>query len=128
MAGFYRGRVKPLTPGPPISPDGFLGEREFKLNEYLASHAGMVGRRAATRRDVIKYFANIKGGVHLGRTGKKDEAKLVERMEKFEKRVRFFKKDGLLVELIAIGQALARSPDTATFLEKAKQLVNDARG
>jgi hypothetical protein len=124
MVGLSMTRSKNVSnPSPPITADGFHGEREFTLSGYLGSNAGIVAGRSATRRDVIKYFANVKGGVHVGKTARKAEAKLVARMDKFEKRVRLCRKDGLLVELIAIGQALARSPDTTTFLEKAKQVT-----
>jgi len=120
MAGMcLLNRHHPANPGPPITPDGFPGEREYTLSQYLGSEAGIVRGRAATRRDVIKYFANVKGGVHLGTAERKAEAKLVARMEKFEKRVSFFKKDGLLCEVIAIGYSLARSPNTQRFIKKA---------
>jgi hypothetical protein len=75
--------------------------------------AGIVDGRKATRRDVVKYFANVKGGVHLGGSSKPNQLKLVERMEKFEKKVKVFQKDGLLSELVAIGQAIGRSSDAS---------------
>ena len=122
MAGvtIFKRHIPTSQPSPPLTPDGFPGEREFGLSEYLSSEAGIVGGRSATRRDVIKYFANVKGGVHLGQRQKKAEAKLVARMTKFEKRVSIIRRDGLLAEFIAIVQAVARSPDTHIFIARAR--------
>jgi hypothetical protein len=113
--------------GAPITPNGFPGEREFTISEYLKSETGILRGHAATRRDVIKYFANVKGGVHLGPSQKAEEKKLVARMEKFEKKVSLLRKDGLLCELIAIGHSVGRSPDTQRFLEKAYSWLEQAR-
>ena len=49
--------------GPPLSEDGYPGEREFVLSEYLSSSSGVVEGRAFSRREVIKYIANVRGGV-----------------------------------------------------------------
>jgi hypothetical protein len=102
--------------GPPIRKDGFLGEREFPLSEYLSSPSGVIDGRIFTRRDVIKYIANIRGGVHLGAKERKAEKKLVARLSKIEKRLSVHTTDGLLVELAAIGQAVAKSPDSDEFI------------
>ena len=53
------------VPPPAIRPDGYPFERVFSLSEYLKSTSGIVGGRPFNRREVIKYFANVKGGVHL---------------------------------------------------------------
>jgi hypothetical protein len=103
-------------PGPPLTPDGFPGEQHFTLSRYLSSTAGMVQGRQFTRRDVIKYVANAKGGVHAGPSQHKAELKLIERMAKAERRLRLHQTDGLFVELVAIAQAIGRSADLEVFL------------
>ena len=106
--------------GPPLSTDGYPGEREFSLSEFLQSPSGVVEGRVFTRREVIKYISNVKGGVHLGKTEKKAEKKLVARLAKIEKKISVHYTDGLLVETLAIGQALARAKDTEHFINVAK--------
>jgi len=112
-----------VNPTPPLTLNGFLGEREYTLSEYLDSETGIVQGRTATRRDVVKYFANVKGGVHLGAKQRRTEKDLVARMKRFEKKVSLFQKDGLLFELVAIGQAIGRSPDRGRFIEKANSAL-----
>lgn len=106
--------------GPPLSKDGYPGEREFTLSEYLSSSSGMVEGRAFSRREVIKYIANVRGGVHLGASEKKAERKLVARLGKIEKKLSIYTTDGLLVEIVAIAQAVARASDTQEFINVAR--------
>jgi hypothetical protein len=95
--------------------------REYTLSELLASTSGFVDGRVFNRREVIKYIANVKGGVHLSDAERKAEAKLIERLGKIEKKIRVHSTDALLVELVAIGQAVGQSPN-------AQQLVASIRG
>ncbi len=90
---------------------GFPGERSFSMSEYLHSLAGVIRGRKVTRREVVKYIANVRGGVHLGKSEKKREKKLVARLEKLEQRTMVHTTDGLLVEAAAIGQAIGSSDD-----------------
>lgn len=106
--------------GPSIRTDGYPGEREFTLSEFLKSPSGIVDGRVFSRSEVIKYIANVRGGVHLGRTKRNAEKKLVARLGKIEKKLSVQMVDGLLVELVAIAQALATSEDAADFLAAAK--------
>lgn len=131
-AFFAKSSKQQLKPSEPLTPDGFPGEREYPLSGYLASTAALAQGRVATRRDIIKYYANVKGGVHLGRKERKREAKLIRRMEKFERKFTFvgwgnanplLEREGLLVELICIAQAVGRSPDTIAFLETARKTL-----
>lgn len=102
--------------GPPMRENGYPGEREFTLSEYLSSFSGVVEGKTFNRREVIKYIANVKGGVHLSAKERKAEAKLVARLGKIEKRIAVNLTDGLLVELVAIGQALGGSDDARSFV------------
>ncbi len=102
--------------GPSIHDDGYPGEREFSLSEYLSSPSGVVEGRIFSRREVIKYIANIRGGVHLGASEKKAEKKLVARLGKIDRKLSIHTTDGLLVEIVAITQALVRASDTVEFI------------
>jgi hypothetical protein len=102
---------------PPLRENGYPGEREFALSEYLSSLSGAVDGKTFTRREVIKYIANVKGGVHLSPKERKAEKKLVARLGKIEKKMMVHTTDGLLVELVAIGQAIGGSDDARKIIE-----------
>jgi hypothetical protein len=104
------------------SPDGYPGEREYGVSSYLSSPSGIVDGVVFTRREVIKYIANIKGGVHLSAKQRSAERKLVARLGKVEKKIMVHATDGLLVEIVAIGQALGRSGDAAAFIDRANKI------
>lgn len=113
-----RGVHTPAGKHPHVPPDSYPGAREYSLSDFLKSPSGVVDGRTFTRREVIKYIANIKGGVHLGGKRRKAEAKLVARLGKIEKRIRVQMSDGLLVEIVAIAQALAKSENAKQFIAK----------
>lgn len=112
---------KPLgsAPAKPIREDGYPFERTFTLSEYLSSSSGIVEGQTFNRREVIKYIANVKGGVHLSAKQRKAEEKLIARLGKIEKKVRIHMSDGLLVEAVAIGQALGSSEDARAYMAAA---------
>jgi hypothetical protein len=114
------------SPPPPINdavlrPDGFPGERVFRLSEYLRSASAYAFGEWITRGEVVKYIANVRGGVHLSQSQKKSEAVLVERVSPIERRIIVFETEGLLVELVAIAQAIGRSED-------ARRLIHEVGG
>ncbi|MGZ5081603.1 MAG: hypothetical protein ACXWBT_18825 [Usitatibacter sp.] len=111
-----RGPPPGPSPYPGADESTYPGSRNFFLAEYLGSLSGRVGPHSFTRRDVIKYIANVKGGVHLNSQQRKQEEKLIARVEKIERRVAVHRTDGLLVELVAIGQAVGRSADAKEFI------------
>lgn len=116
-----RGNTAPPAPNPAVlRSDGYPGERQYELSEYMGSVSGIVGGLTFTRRDVIKYIANVKGGVHLSPKQRKREEKLVNRLGKIEKKMMVHNSDGLLVELVAIAQAVGRSDDSRTYVEKVE--------
>lgn len=116
-----RGSTAPPPPNPAVlRADGYLGERQYQLSEYVGSISGIVGGTTFTRRDVIKYIANVKGGVHLSPKQRKHEEKLVARIAKIEKRMIVHNSDGLLVELVAIAQAVGRSDDARAYVAKVQ--------
>lgn len=116
---FHEGDRPPQEPIS-IRPDGYPGEANFTLSEFLGSTSGIVQGRTFNRREVIKYMANVKGGVHLSTQQRKAEEKLVARLGKIEKKMMVHTTDGLLVETLAIGQAVGRSRDARLYVAKAR--------
>ncbi|UOF21412.1 hypothetical protein [Pseudomonas syringae] len=102
-------------------------EQSYDLTRYMNSPSGVVNGDTFTRRDVIKYIANVKGGVHLSPKERKQEAKLIARMEKIEKKFilqaaeGFPGSDALLIELVAIGQSLGLSPDAKVYISQVRK-------
>lgn len=110
------------SPSEPIRENGYPFERVFTLSEYLPSLSGIVDGRSFSRRDVIKYIANVKGGIHLSAKVRKAEKDLISRMSKIEKKFLVYNSDGLLVEAVAIAQALGTSSDAKKFISKVRAL------
>jgi len=110
------------NPPPPIRQDGYPFERMFTLSEYLSSNAGVVEGQTFNRREVIKYLANVKGGVHLSAQQRKTEKKLIARLGKIEKKVLIHNTDGLLVEAVAIAQALGASQNAKAYIAYVQAL------
>jgi hypothetical protein len=79
----------------------------------------MTKQLRVNRREIIKYVANVKGGVHLGPKARASEKELIKKMEKFEKKMTVHTTDGILVETVAIAQAVGSADDTTRFLTKA---------
>jgi len=101
----------------------YPGERTYYLSEYLSSSSGIANSKHITRKDVIKYIANVLGGVHINPKQRKQEAKLVARVEKFHKKIQLQKSDGLLIELTAIAQAIGQSADCSKLIAKIRSVV-----
>ena len=116
------GVVTSVAPAAPIRANGYPFDRQYTLSDFLASPAGIVDDRPFTRREVIRYIANVKGGVHLSTEVRKSEAKLVERLSRAEKRIRVQHVDGLLVEVVAIAQALGSSEDAKSFMHNVLEV------
>lgn len=126
IVAFHRSKESLLPAGSIAAPkDGeFPFQRSFTLSEFMKSPSGYTGGRAFTRREVIKYLANVKGGVHLSATERKKEEKLIERLSKAEKRFQITTRnhplpvDALVLEALAIGQCLARSADAQRYISR----------
>jgi hypothetical protein len=110
------------APPKPIREDGYPFDRVFTLSEYLSSDSGVVEGHTFNRREVIKYFANVKGGVHLSAQQRKAEEKLIARLGKIEKKLIVQNTDGLLMEVVAIAQSLGSSADAKLFVQHVKSL------
>ena len=105
-----------------IREDGYPFERIFTLSEYLSSASGLVHGKYFNRRELIKYLANVKGGVHLSPQQRKAEQKLIDRIGKIEKKLMVHNSDGLLVEAVACAQGLGNSEDAQHFIKKIRSL------
>ncbi|MFJ3260146.1 hypothetical protein ACIPK7_07840 [Pseudomonas sp. NPDC086581] len=106
------------NPPPPIRENGYPFDRKFTITELLSSLSGVVDGKEFNRREVIKYIANIKGGVHLTTKERKTEEKLISRLGKIEKKILHHNTDGLLVELVAIAQAIGNSEDAKNLIKR----------
>ena len=108
----------------------FPGKERYSLSKFLRSAAGVAQGQKVSRRDVIKYIANVKSGVHSSGSQRQSEKTLISRMKKFEKKVimntpndsreivRKASIDALFIELLAIAQAIGASDDASTFIRK----------
>jgi len=65
----------------------FPGKERYSLSEFLRSAAGVAQGQKVSRRDIIKYIANVKSGVHSSGSQRQSEKTLISRMKKFEKKV-----------------------------------------
>lgn len=98
------GEPNPLTP---------LVEREWRLSAYLAAPGAVRRGQPISRRQIIEYFANYAGGVHLDRAvgnANAEKLALFELVAELEQRVLCDKTEGLYFELLSIGQTLGGSP------------------
>ena len=101
-------------------PDGEVApvERPFGLSEYIESPSAFVEGQTISRRNVIQYMANVRGGVHLGtQKARRQENMFICRMAKLEGAVNAFMLNGLLYELLSIGQAVSQAPDSSLLIE-----------
>jgi hypothetical protein len=105
--------AKPASGGP-----GLIF-RTYSFQEYLASAGIIMGRTAIARRDVVKYMAYSRGDADpAGPNPGKQDQELFERMSRLEARVEAFRKDGMLLEFISIGQTLTQSPDVEKLIRQ----------
>lgn len=97
----------------------------FTLSQYVESECAVVQGQSVKRRELIKYMANVRGGVHLGNeiTGQKMEDSLIRRIRLLEGGVDAFQKNGFTFELLAIGQSVGNSPDTQKLVDKIHEVL-----
>jgi hypothetical protein len=96
------------------SPLDQLVEFPFRLAAYLEAPGAVRRGRSFSRREVIDYFANHAGGVHLDRVAmaaKADKVEIRQTIAELEQRIQADTIDGLYFELLSIGQAVGRSAD-----------------
>jgi hypothetical protein len=92
------------------SPDG----HEQLLADYISAPCIVVYGEQISRRELVKYFSNYLGGVHLSWRARKkqdDFARLFRRIEELPIQSELLGKDLLHFELLSIGQAIGQSSD-----------------
>jgi len=96
----------------PLGTDAVM-EREWRIADYLAAVAVISPERSFTRQQVIQYFAHYAGGAHLDRAAagsKRRKKPIHDSLHRAADKMRVFGRDGLLFELLSIGQAVGREP------------------
>jgi hypothetical protein len=94
----------------------------FPLNDYLEAPCAVAEGKEIKRRELIRYMANVRGGVHLGsKKARERERDLIRRISKLEGVINHTQKDGLLFELLSIGQALGQSDDTGKLIASIRE-------
>jgi hypothetical protein len=103
----------------------------FSLSEYKDSCAVYVMGRKISRKQLVQYIANKKGGAHLDHERKKDEEAYAALDNALASSLVFGGrpaqnnqpnlpgKNAVYLELLSIGQYLTNSPDTRRFMEAA---------
>lgn len=87
--------------------------RTWKLSTYLKAAGAVRSGVAISRSNIIIYFANHAGGVHLGKTGKRSDSQQAQfaLIEELERNASAYDLGGVFFELLSIGQAVGRSAD-----------------
>ena len=107
VAGYLRAAA-PIDDG--FDPEG----REQHLIPYVSAPCIVVHGRPISRRELVNYFANDLGGVHLSWRAKKKQGEYVRLFQQIEEmpiQAELLGKDLLHFELLAIGQAIGQSAD-----------------
>ena len=101
--------------------DGIF-EHPFALTDYLASPCAYVQGESISRRDLIKYVANVRGGVHLtsGSHARRREQELIRRVGRLEGLIDHHSKDGLFFELLSVGQSIGKTPDALKLIDRVR--------
>lgn len=88
-------------------------ERVWKLSAYLKAAGAIRVGKPISRNNIIVYFANHAGGVHLGKTAKRSEEQRAQfaLIAELERTSSAYDLNGVFFELLSIGQAIGRSPD-----------------
>lgn len=107
-------------------------EFEFKLADYKESCAVFVAGRRISRRQLIAYVANKRGGAHLDHTRKKDE-EAYRALDSAENQIRIGVSRGpgeatveggktvTYAELLSIAQHLSGSPDVQRLVAECNK-------
>lgn len=88
-------------------------EREWPLSNYLDAPGAIRRGAFISRRDILQFFCKLAGSVHLDRvlTSSRKRPWSFDHIEELEGRVRADRRDGLLFEVLSMGQAMGRSDD-----------------
>ena len=101
--------------GQPASKDG-PEEKDYYLSDFLSSSSACVDGLLISRREVIKYIANVRGGVHVNPKKREEQKALIRKAELIENRLSLHHTDPMLYETVAIAQALGNSEDSKQLI------------
>lgn len=105
-----KGEENELTP---------LINRVWPISNYLNAPGAVRRGETISRRDIVSYFANVAGGVHLG-PAKHSKQQTYALIDELLNKVGADIMDGLFFELLSIGQAVGRSEDLKGLVEKIR--------
>lgn len=98
-----------------------LKHEYYTLSKFLDSPALIVQGERFTRRDIIQFVANRRGGAHHGRLDAR-----FDRLDNYPDKARDI--EFPFLQLLAIGQVLADSSDAHRFRTIAAKKLRQARG
>lgn len=100
-------------------------EREFYLSEFLASACVIIKGAKISRRELIKYVANKLGGTHVdfARNLSSDIEKKFIALDSVPNNLYIGEKRVVYLELLSVGQSVAKASDTESFICRAKTLL-----
>lgn len=107
----------PETVEPLPVEDGTTSERNWRLLDFIEAPSIIVAGETVSRREVVKFFANYLGGVHQSDRVRKGDEEMVERIRKIGGVVEAFRKEGMMFELLSIGQLVVGSEDIDRLAE-----------
>ncbi|MFH2054880.1 MAG: hypothetical protein ABIJ61_02870 [bacterium] len=100
-------------------------ERPWYVSDYLNSIGGIRLGKSITRREVIQYFRNYTGGAHHFILGNTKSKKLSQHQiaAEIDRSVHADFRHGLHFELLSIGQAVARSRDVRSLVDRIRKEI-----
>jgi hypothetical protein len=117
----HTGRPAPVLDLVGQTEDKNLREAKWRLNDFGESAAIVAQGEIVKRRELIKYYANKLGGVHLSSNVRRSEEKLVKRINKLGNIVTAIAEmDSMYFELLSIGQAVGKSEDLAKLCQEIR--------
>ncbi len=119
-------RSDPGASAEPVSdlPVEQLARHSFPLSRFLASTCAVIHGETVSRREVVKYMANVWGGVHLGPPAPVPAAQqVVQRLVNLEAFLRLYNTNGFFYELLSVGQSVGTSPDSIALISRIRTPV-----
>jgi len=108
----------PNVKGKPVRRNGHPDENKFPISRYLESASAYVEGRWMSRREVIQHIAYNRFGIHIKATKAKHD-ELAETAALLNAKIQDGSTDILFSEVIAIAQAVGRSPDAQALMRQA---------
>lgn len=103
-----------------------LVNTEWHLSHYLDAPGAVRTGEVISRRDIVGYFANAAGGVHLTST-QKDKEQIYGLVRELINKVAADTMDGVFFEILSIGQAIGRSNDLRKLASEIRSSTGKAR-